>query len=134
MKRIKFSWTYAILIIGVVVLAYLVMDFNNRMAALRNLTAEKEVVAAELGSLEKTQAALVTQMAFATSEAAVEKWAYEEGHMVQPGDNPVIPVPAAGSTPVPTPMPASNTTTVSNWQMWLWLFVDPKSGQRASSP
>jgi len=129
MKRPKFSWKYALIITGVVVLAYLVMDFNNRMAALRHLTAEKEVVAAELGSLEKTQVALQTQIAFATSEAAVEKWAYEEGHMVQPGDNPVIPIAPAGSTPVPTPLPESSRTTVSNWQMWLWLFVDPKSGQ-----
>jgi hypothetical protein len=32
---------YALLVIGLVVLTLLVMDFNNRMAALRRLTGEK---------------------------------------------------------------------------------------------
>ena len=31
MKRPNFSWKYAVLIVGLVVIAYLVMNFNSRI-------------------------------------------------------------------------------------------------------
>jgi len=124
MKRPKFSWKYAVLIISVVLLAYLVMDFNNRMSNLRALSAEKERVAAQVTSLEQDHRRLETQIAYATSEPAVVQWAYEDGRLVQSGDNPVIPLPPGQSTPVPTPTPVVTRPVVDNWQVWLWLFVD----------
>ncbi len=102
----NFSWKYAVLIVGLVVIAYLVMNFNSRIANLRRLSVQREAVAARLEGLESTQALLQTQIARATSEAAVIEWAYQEGNLVRPGDNPVVPVPPEGSTPVPTPTPA----------------------------
>ena len=36
MRRLKFNWKYALLIVGVLVLALLVIDFNSRMADMRN--------------------------------------------------------------------------------------------------
>jgi len=124
MKRPSFSWRYALIIIGLVVLAYLVMDFNNRMAAMRRLSTQKEGVSAQLAGQMQTQAYLQTQIAFATSDAAVEQWAYEEGEMVRSGDIPVVPVPPAVGTPAPTPTMVVATTPVANWQFWVWLFVD----------
>jgi len=79
MKRPSFSWKYALIIIGLFVLAYLVMDFNNRMAALRRLSAQKEDVTQQLAGQKQTEAYLQTQIAYATSDASVEQWAYEEG-------------------------------------------------------
>jgi cell division protein FtsB len=125
MKRPGFSWKYALIIVGMFVLAYLVMDFNNRMAALRRLSAQKEGVTQQLAGQVQTQAYLQTQIAYATSDASVEQWAYEEGNMVRSGDVPVVPLPATLGTPVPTPTRVVVVTPVANWQFWLWLFVDP---------
>ena len=120
MKRPGFSWRYALIIIGLVVLAYLVMDFNTRMGALRRLSAQKEVVSEQLQGQLNTQAHLETQIAYATSDDAVVQWAYEEGSMVRSGDIAVVPVPPAGSTPAPLPTTISQATPVPNWQFWLW--------------
>lgn len=124
MKQIKFSWKYAIIIIGVIFLTYLVMDFNNRMVNLRNLSEQRDRVAAQVTSLVKTRSSLETQIVYATSEAAVIEWAYEEGRMVRPGDNPVIPLAPDQSTPAPTPRPIITQPAMENWQVWMLLFVD----------
>jgi len=124
MKTPVSAWKSALMVIGIALLAYLVMDFNSRMADLRRLSAKKEVVEAELTGLVRTQISLQTQIAYATSEQAVRDWAYESGHMVLPGDNPVVPLAPESATPVPTPTTAAPQPVVDNWQMWLWLFVD----------
>jgi hypothetical protein len=124
MKQLKFSWKYAVIIVGVIFLAYLVMDFNNRMVNLRNLNEQRDRVAAQVTSLVKERSNLETQIAYATSEAAVVQWAYEEGRMVQPGDNPVIPLAPAQSTPAPKPNPIITQPAVEKWQVWMMLFVD----------
>ena len=102
----NFSWKYAVLIVGLVVIGYLVMNFNNRIANLRRLTDPAGCGGCSPARVGEHQAILQTQIARATSEAAVIEWAYQEGNMVRPGDNPVVPVPPEGSTPVPTPTPA----------------------------
>ena len=56
MKRPFFSWKYAIAIVAVVVLVSMVINFNSRIAELRRLTIQKDLVSARLAGLEKTQA------------------------------------------------------------------------------
>ncbi len=124
MKPLKFSWKYAIIILGIILLAYLVLDFNSRMANMRNLSIQRDRVATQLSELEQEQAHLATQIAFATSDAAVVQWAYEDGRMVRAGDNPVIPLPPAERTPAPPPAPVVTQPVVDNWEIWMWLFVD----------
>jgi len=124
MKRPKFSWKYAVIVVSIILLAYLVMDFNNRMTNLRALSAQKDQVAVQVTKLEQNRASLETQIAEATSEAAVVDWAYENGRMVQSGDNPVIPLAPAQSTPIPTRVPVVTRPAVDNWEVWLLLFVD----------
>ncbi len=114
---------------GFVVLILLVTDFNSRMAELRRLTAEKESVSARVTSLVQTQDVLKTQVADATSEAAVYAWAYNYGHLGREGDVIVVPKQQPGYTPEPTPTPVVTPEVIQNWQVWLSLFVDqpPKS-------
>jgi cell division protein FtsB len=114
-----------LIIAGVVLLAYLIMDFNNRVTALQQLTAQRDVVAAEVASLKATESALRTAIAYATSDAAVVDWAYQDGGMVRPGDYPVVPVAPAGVTPAPTAAPQVVRREASNWQLWWLLFFDP---------
>jgi hypothetical protein len=114
---------YAIVVLVLVVLAYLVMNFNSRTAELSHLTAEHQIVKVGRDSRLQTKSALEAQIAYATSEAAVYKWAYEN-HMIRAGDNPVIPVQSVQSTSIPAPKPTVTETPMSNFEKWLMLFFD----------
>ena len=126
MKRTWLGWKYALLVIGLIVLTLLVMDFNNRMAELRRLSDRRDDVAFEATDLMNTQVFLETQIAYATSEAAVDKWAYEEGHMVREGENLVIPLEYPGFTPEVTVLPTATPEPESNFQIWLSLFLESR--------
>jgi hypothetical protein len=124
MNKLGRGWKPALILIGFGVLVLLVMDFNNRMAELRRLTAEKEVVSARVTSLVQTQASLETQVAYATSEAAVYYWAYNFDHLGKEGDVLVVPIQVEGSLPQPTPTPEVTPIVIQNWQVWLTLIKD----------
>jgi hypothetical protein len=106
-----------------VVLAYLVMNFNSRTAELSRLTAEHQIVKAGRDSRLETKSALEGQIAHATSEAAVYEWAYDN-HMIRQGDYPVVPVQSVQSTSVPAPKPTVSEKPMSNLEKWLMLFLD----------
>jgi hypothetical protein len=105
-------------------MAYLVMNFNSRTADLNRLTSEHQLVKAQRDIRQNTKAALEEQIAFATSEAAVYQWAYEN-HMVRPGDFPVVPVQPPQITVMPTPRPVVAAPAPKNWERWMMLFFDP---------
>ena len=126
MKRTWLGWKYALIVIGLVVLTLLVMDFNNRMAEQRRLSDKREDVSAEATDLRHTQVFLETRLAFATSEAAVHEWAYEEGHMVREGENLVIPLEYPGFTPEVTAIPTATPEPETNFQIWLSLFLESR--------
>ncbi len=126
MKRTWLGWKYALLVIGLIVLTLLIMDFNNRMAELSRLSDKREDVAVDATSLVQTQLQLETQIAYATSGAAVEEWAYEEGHMVREGENLVIPLEYPGYTPEVTIIPTATPVPKSNWQIWVSLFLESR--------
>ncbi len=124
MKWLIKNWKYILLVVGLAVLITLIMDFNSRMSEYRRLGVQQKEVSSELQAAEDQQASLRTQIAYATSDAAVEEWAYEEGHMARSGDKVVVPLAPPGSTPEPTPTPRVLPKSVSNWQLWYSLFVD----------
>jgi len=124
MSKLGRVWRPALILIGFAILVLLVMDFNNRMAELRRLTAEKEVISARVTSLVETQTSLETQVTYATSEAAVYYWAYNFAHLGQEGDVLVVPIQVEGSLPQPTPTPVVTPEVIQNWQVWLTLLMD----------
>lgn len=124
MKGLRFSWKYALAICAVAGAAYLVMGFNNRMAELRRLQAQYEQVQQRLQDVQAENAILQTQIAQATTDATVIEWAYSKGHMIMPGDVPVVPLSPSNVTPVPSPTPPAPQLPVENWQIWMLLFVD----------
>ncbi len=124
MNKLGKGWKPALILVGFAVLVLLVMDFNSRMAELRRLSAEKDVVSARITSLVQTQGSLQTQVAYATSEAAVYYWAYNFERMGKQGDVLVVPIQQDGNAPQPTPTPAVTAEVIHNWQVWLSLFVD----------
>jgi hypothetical protein len=124
MKSWERSWKYVLSVLGIVVLVLMIMDFNSRMAELRRLTSEKEVVGSQATQLLQTNVYLETQLSYATSERAVEEWVRESQREIKPGDIPVVPLAPANSTPVPTPTPAVTPKIIHNWDLWFGLFFD----------
>jgi cell division protein FtsB len=101
----------------------MVMDFNGRMAELTRLQAQHAQESNQIANLEATQYILQTQIAYATSQPAVEEWAREEGKLAQDGDFVVALIPDANYTPAPTPIPELAVDRLSTWETWYaWFF------------
>jgi hypothetical protein len=120
--RLELNLKRIAVFIGLGVLLILVMDFNSRMDELTRLQNEAETVRAQATNIMITQVNLQTQVAYATSDLAVEQWAREQARMAQPGDNVVVPLPVPGATPMPTPMPEAPIEETTKWDVWMELI------------
>lgn len=110
-------------IIAAVILFFLVMDLNSRLNELSRLSEQQDKASTVVALLESTLQVLDTQVAYATSEGAVEDWAYNEGHMVRPGEKLVIPLVPAGATAAPILVPTPTVMPVENWEIWMALIL-----------
>jgi hypothetical protein len=122
MSNLPINFRRVFVVAGILVLVLMVIDFNRRLEALNTLNKQAGQVRVQATNAMLTQIALETQVAFAGSDAAVEEWARSEGHFVQEGDQPVVPIGQPGSDPIrsvePTPIP----TPMPNWMVWWNLF------------
>ncbi len=125
MIRSPFSFRQVAFAFGAVIVFLLLADFNNRWNEKQRLTVQHERALEERAALEATQAALLAQIEYAQSNAAVEAWAYQAGGMSRPGDEVIVPLSAEGSLPQPTPTPTPVPTKRENWDLWWSLFFDP---------
>ncbi len=118
----RIRWKQIGVAAGVLLAVVLLVDFNRRLGDLLRLSEQLEKVRASGTAIMHTQEALHTRVAYATSDEAVEQWAYEEGRWARPGEQLVILVPPADVTPTPAiPLP-SPTPSWSDWQLWWELF------------
>ena len=117
----KPKWRNILIASGLFIAILLLVDFNRRMEVLNSLTTNLEAVRAEGTTVMQTQEALVTQVAYATSDAAVEEWAYQN-KWVRVGEHPLELVPAGGVTPTPEPPAVTQTESLPNWRIWWELF------------
>ena len=122
----KVQWRTILFIIGMLLIVVLLMDFSRRIEKMDRLAKELESVQAEATSVMETQVELITLVAFATSDEAVEKWAYEDGKWVRPGENLVEIVPSGDATPVPEPTASASDENQPNWRIWWELFFGDK--------
>ena len=124
MPYIPINFRRVAVFLGVFILILLVIEFNSRLEELNRLNDQREEVRAIATQAMQTQIALQTQVAYAGSTAAVEEWARTEGHYVQEGDQPVIPMGQPGSEPVIVTTPLPIPTPMQNWEVWWKLFFD----------
>jgi hypothetical protein len=111
-----------VIFVGIIVLVFMVMDFNSRLEDLNRLKKQASIVSLQATQAIQTQMALQTEVAYAGSDQAVQDWARGEGHYIQPGDQPVVPVGQPGTNPIQSIEPTATPTSVSNWQVWWNLF------------
>ena len=124
MDTIVRSAKYIAVVASLVIFAFLVISFNSRIAEQRELVAQSEIIEAKRDALELTDANLDAQIAYATSDVAVEKWAYEEARWVRDGDQPVVPISPSESTPIAPSIEIPEPVVYSNWEVWWALFFD----------
>jgi len=110
-------------VIGVMALLVVLFAFTQRVAEYVRLSGQQGREEAKLAELAATQSYLEDQIAYATSQAAVEEWAREDARWAQEGDFVVIPLPPAGVTPQPAAQFQTTPTPSGNWDAWMsWLF------------
>lgn len=117
----KIKWRNIIVVIGLILAVVLLVDFNHRMEELDRLSAQLNSVRAEATAIIQTQTALAGQVAYATSDVAVEQWAYDN-KMVRPGEHPVGVVPGANITPTPGAELLPQPEQLPIWRIWWELF------------
>jgi len=110
-----------LIVIGLFLAVVLLVDFNHRMEELDRLTTQLNAVRAEATAIIKTQTALAGEVAFATSDVAVEQWAYDN-KMIRPGEHPVSVVPGDSVSPTPIPTPTTGPASLPFWRIWWELF------------
>ncbi len=108
--------------VGILILVLMVIDFNARVEDLNLLKKHAVGLSVQATQAMQTQVALETQVAYAGSDQAVQDWARSEGHLVQPEDQPVVPVGQPGSAPIQVATPTPVPTPMANWQVWWTLF------------
>ncbi|NLB71830.1 MAG: hypothetical protein GX797_07495 [Chloroflexi bacterium] len=120
----KFNWLdrNLITIIVIVVLVFLMMDFNNRMTTMIRLNNEEAGLQTRIAELEATQVKLEDQIAYATSEIALEEWARESNRMIEEGDHPIILLQPGDYKPQPTHTAQPETVTRSRLDIWKELL------------
>jgi hypothetical protein len=122
MPELPFNMRRVAVFAGVIILILIMVELNSRLEELNRLNDQLDQVRIAATQAVHTQVALQTQLAHAGSTEAVEEWARTEGHYMQEGDQPVVPLGQPGSEPIviatPTPIP----TPMQNWQVWWELF------------
>jgi hypothetical protein len=122
MPEFPFNMRRVAVFAGIIILVLIMVELNSRLEELNRLNDQLDQVRVAATNSVQTQVALQTQLAYAGSTQAVEEWARTEGHYMQEGDQPVVPIGQPGSDPIviatPTPIP----TPMQNWQVWWGLF------------
>jgi hypothetical protein len=122
MMNLPISVRRVVIAIGILVLVFIVLEFNRRLEELNMLNAQSKLVQTQATQAIQTQLALQTQVAYAGSDAAVEEWARTDGHYIQDGDLPVVPLGQPGSAPMEVNTPTPIPTQPANWEIWWDLF------------
>jgi cell division protein FtsB len=123
MKKLLIVNSKQIVVIGVLVIfVFLMMDFNSRVTRLVRLTDQHDSMNEKVNELQSTEEIVLTQVAYATSDLAVDEWARVDGHLSKSGDHPIILIPPKDITPTPVVVATSTSQVVSNWQVWKSLL------------
>lgn len=122
MQTFPVNMRRVLVVIGIIVLVFLVLEFNRRLEALNKFNEEMGTLQADATQVTQTQAALQTAVAYANSTAAVDEWARTDGHYIKDGDLPVVPVAVPGTVPIEMRPPAPTPTPMQKWEVWRILF------------
>ncbi len=121
MKNFHVNWKQFAVLGAFVVLFFLLMDFNGRINELNRLNSELARMETQVQGNKSTESGLEEQIQYATSDAAVNEYARNNG-LVQNGEKLIVPL--GNSTAVPPTIlePTPTPVRVSNREIWWALF------------
>ena len=120
----KINWTdrRLVTVVVIVILVVLMMDFNNRMSNMIQLNQMETILETKLAGLEATRLVVEDDIAYATSDRALEEWAREKDRLIAEGDHPIIIMPPGDFTPAPTATPKPETIILTRLEIWKELI------------
>ena len=122
MSTVPINVRRVLVTIGIIILVFVVLEFNRRLEELQLLNDQAKLVRTQATQVMQTQVALQTNVAYANSTASVEEWARTDGHYIREGDLPIVPVGVPGSAPMEISTPVPLPTPMQNWEVWWELF------------
>ena len=111
-------------ILAIIFCGILLMDLNFRVNEYFTLSTQKQKMETQVYGLWSTREALRTELAYSSSDGAVEKWAREEGKMVKPGDVRVVPISQGQATMTPAPAIPPAPVAYHYWEYWWAIFFE----------
>jgi cell division protein FtsB len=103
-------------------LFFLLMSLSARVNELNQLTDQHQMMITDVVALRATNSYLETQIAFASSDAAVDEYAREDGQMVKPGEILIVPISPNNPTAEPIIQTIDTPEPIPNWKIWYQLF------------
>ena len=111
-------------LIGIAAAVVVLGTFSRKQAATKRLEESQRELETQVAQLESEKRLLMTQVAYATTDAAVVEWAQAQGKQAQPGEVLVVPLAGTPAAPTATPVPVPAAADASNWELWYGLFFD----------
>ncbi len=111
-----------VVIVLLVLSFFLLMDLNTRLTVLFRLSHTYDEMKTSINELESTKQVLLTQIAFATSDEAVRRFANDDRKWYLENDVPVFPVQDPNATPLAFVQPTPAPLAVDHWEKWWALF------------
>jgi cell division protein FtsB len=122
MKKFTYDKKQLTIVILIIIFFFMLLGLNSRLSELFRLSDQQTIMQTKVASLKNTDISLNTQIAIATSDLAVEAWARDQGHMVQPGDMVIIPLQPSSAPQDLSYPPTKTPIPMENWQIWWDLF------------
>ena len=82
----------------------------------------EKILETRLAGLEATRLVVQDDIAYATSDRALEEWAREKDRLIAEGDHPIIIMPPGDFTPAPTATPKPETIILTRLEIWKELI------------
>ncbi len=110
--------------LGVIVIWMVI--FVSQISDLNRLTAEYESAEKTIAALTATTGALATEVVYAGSDAAVEKWAIDKRKWIKEGDHQIVIVTQEGTPATTLVLPTPTPKPQNVFQVWWELFFSTK--------
>lgn len=125
-QRPLLSLTQILVLVGMAAAIVIALDLSRRAQAGQQVGIGEEALQVQIEREATRQVELMATLEYVNSQDYVASYAREEGRMVLPGEQRIVPL-LMEATPEPTPMPEGTPDPIGEampWQAWWRLLTD----------